>query len=117
MYYRYYHDPGHHNTRQHYGVRTRTHKLVHYWKKDAWELFDLMKDPQEQRNLIDDPAQSANVQQLKVELAKLRKDLGDDDRFATALPKDDVDGGFTDHGQLGPRTVPQAIEAAVERKP
>ena len=23
MYYRYYHDPGDHNTRQHYGVRTR----------------------------------------------------------------------------------------------
>ena len=23
IYYRYYHDPGHHNTRAHYGVRTR----------------------------------------------------------------------------------------------
>ena len=41
MYYRYYHDPGHHNTRAHYGVRTRTHKLIYYWKKDQWELFDL----------------------------------------------------------------------------
>jgi arylsulfatase A-like enzyme len=117
MYYRYYHDPGHHNTRQHYGVRTRTHKLVHYWKKDAWELFDLVKDPDEQRNLIDDPAQAATVRQLKVELAKLRKDLGDDDRFATELPKDDVDGGFTDHGQLGERTAAQAMEASVDRKP
>ena len=28
MYYRYYHDPGDHNTRAHYGVRTRTHKLI-----------------------------------------------------------------------------------------
>ena len=25
MYYRYYHDPGDHNTRAHYGVRTRPH--------------------------------------------------------------------------------------------
>ena len=41
MYYRYYHDPGDHNTRAHYGVRTRTHKLIYYWKKDQWELFDL----------------------------------------------------------------------------
>ena len=28
IYYRYYHDPGHHNTRAHYGVRTATHKLI-----------------------------------------------------------------------------------------
>ena len=33
IYYRYYHDPGHHNTRAHYGVRTATHKLISYWTK------------------------------------------------------------------------------------
>jgi hypothetical protein len=31
--YRYYHDPGDHNTRAHYGVRTTTHKLIYFWKK------------------------------------------------------------------------------------
>ena len=51
-YYRYYHDPGHHNTAAHYGVRTATHKLIYYWKKDAYELFDLTKDPTEQHNLL-----------------------------------------------------------------
>ncbi len=51
MYYRYYHDPGDHNTRAHYGVRTLTHKLIHYWKKDQWELFDLAADPSELHNL------------------------------------------------------------------
>ena len=45
MYYRYYHDPGDHNTRAHYGVRTRTHKLIYFWTKDQWELFDLVNDP------------------------------------------------------------------------
>jgi hypothetical protein len=45
VYYRYYHDPGHHNPRAHYGVRTATHKLIHYWKQGAWELFDLRSDP------------------------------------------------------------------------
>ena len=30
MYYRYYHDPGDHNTRAHYGVRTLTHKLIYF---------------------------------------------------------------------------------------
>ena len=43
MYYRYYHDPGDHNTRAHYGVRTRTHKLIYFWKKNQWELFDLVQ--------------------------------------------------------------------------
>ena len=28
IYYRYYHDPGNHNTAAHYGVRTATHKLI-----------------------------------------------------------------------------------------
>jgi hypothetical protein len=28
-------DPGDHNTRAHYGVRTRTHKLIYFWKKDG----------------------------------------------------------------------------------
>src|SRR5204863_6707978 len=57
MYYRYYHDPGDHNTRAHYGVRTLTHKLICYWKTDQWELFDLVKDPDELRNIYGDPAQ------------------------------------------------------------
>src|SRR5688500_11527088 len=51
MYYRYYHDPGHHNTRQHYGVRTMTHKLIHFWTKNQWELYDLVNDPKELHNL------------------------------------------------------------------
>ena len=33
VYYRYYHDPGNHNTAAHLGVRTATHKLIYYWKK------------------------------------------------------------------------------------
>ncbi len=43
VYYRYYHDPGDHNTAAHLGVRTATHKLIYYWKKDAYEMFDLTK--------------------------------------------------------------------------
>jgi len=93
MYYRYYHDPGHHNTRAHYGVRTDTHKLIHYWKKDAWELFDLSKDPAEQHNLYDNPESAALVKTLKAELAKLRAELKDEDQFAHEIPKDGVDGG------------------------
>ena len=79
MYYRYYHDPGHHNTMAHLGVRTATHKLIHYWKQDAYELFDLTADPNEQRNLLhaqsdaSNPAIAAKFTELKSELARLKQ--------------------------------------------
>jgi arylsulfatase A-like enzyme len=96
FYYRYYHDPGHHNTRAHYGVRTETHKLIYYWKKDQWELFDLRSDPNELRNLYNDPAQKETVARLKQELSRLKKEVKDDDQFAIQQPTDGVDGPFPD---------------------
>jgi arylsulfatase A-like enzyme len=92
MYYRYYHDPGDHNTRAHYGVRTRTHKLIHYWKKDQWELFDLVNDPHELHNLYAEPGQSTLVATLKGELARLKTEVRDDDRLADAQLPNGVDG-------------------------
>lgn len=90
FYYRYYHDPGHHNTRAHYGVRTTTHKLIHYWKLDQWELFDLVRDPHELRNLYTDPAHQDIVRELKAELTRLKQELKDEDQFANQPPRDDV---------------------------
>ena len=101
MYYRYYHDPGDHNTRAHYGVRTLTHKLIHYWKKDQWELFDLVKDPGEMRNLYRDPLEQETVAKLKAELFRLKKELKDDDQFADSQPPGGVDG------QPPPTTKPE----------
>ena len=88
MYYRYYHDPGDHNTRAHYGVRTATHKLIYFWKKDQWECYDLVADPQEMHNIYDDPKAQATVARLKQELYRLKKELKDDDRYADEQPKD-----------------------------
>jgi arylsulfatase A-like enzyme len=92
IYYRYYHDPGHHDTRAHYGVRTATHKLIHFWRKGQWELFDLRSDPQELRNLYGRPGQEAVTAELKATLARLRSELQDDDRFADEQPPAGVDG-------------------------
>jgi len=85
-YYRYYHDPGDHNTRAHYGVRTTTHKLIYFWKKDQWEMYDLVADPGERHNLYSDPAQAETVAKLKAELYRLKKELKDDDQFADKQP-------------------------------
>ena len=91
-YYRYYHDPGDHNTRAHYGIRTQTHKLIYFWKKNQWELYDLLKDPDELRNIYDDPEQKGTAERLKAELYRLKRELKDDDQYANEQPPPGVDG-------------------------
>ena len=92
MYYRYYHDPGDHNTRAHLGVRTRTHKLIHFWKKDQWELFDLVNDPFELHNLYGEPGQDALTASLKSELARVKREARDDDQLADVQFPNNVGG-------------------------
>lgn len=94
FYYRYYHDPGDHNTRAHYGLRTLNHKLIYYWRKDAWELFDLHTDPNELVNLAGDPAQHQTLESLRAELLRAKQAVGDDDHFANPHATDGVDGPF-----------------------
>lgn len=88
MYYRYYHDPGDHNTRAHYGIRTATHKLIYFWKKDQWECYDLVADPHEMKNIYGDPAAQETAAKLKDRLYALKKELKDDDQFADDQPKE-----------------------------
>ena len=115
MYYRYYHDPGHHNTRAHYGVRTAMHKLIYYWKKDAWEMFDLRNDPTEQRNIAGEEKEAGRLAEMKAELARLRKEFRDDDQFANELPNDGVDGQFKEKKPLGVKTAAEAVAASVSK--
>ena len=67
-------------------MRTTTHKLIYFWKKDQWEMYDLVKDPDELLNLYDDPAQKEVVAKLKTELYRLKKEVKDDDQFAYTQP-------------------------------
>ncbi|MBM3823776.1 MAG: sulfatase [Verrucomicrobia bacterium] len=92
MYYRYYHDPGDHNTRAHYGLRTETHKLIHFWKLDQWECYDLRQDPKELRNLAGLPEHRKLVDRLKVRLAQAKKAVDDRDEYAHELPAAGVAG-------------------------
>jgi arylsulfatase A-like enzyme len=92
MYYRYYHDPGDHNTRAHYGVRTRTHKLIYFWKKDQWELYDLVHDPLEMNNIYGQPGQEQITATLEAELMRLKRAVGDEDQLANEQLPNGVDG-------------------------
>lgn len=92
MYYRYWMhlDPSH-NAPACYGVRTDRYTLVHYYGKGMnmkgaknldrpaeWELFDLKKDPQQVRNVYADPNYATVLRELRVELDRLRKEVGDE---------------------------------------
>ena len=90
MYYRYYH-PGDHNVAMHYGVRTDRYKLIYYFKLNQWEMYDLQKDRLEMKNVYADASYAKEVEKLKAEMARLRKELKDNDQYADSLPKDDVD--------------------------
>jgi arylsulfatase A-like enzyme len=90
MYYRYYHYPQDHRVQPHYGVRTLTHKLIYFNKIDAWELYDLTKDPHELKNIYADPANADLVKQLKDEMYRLKKELKDENQFQDELPKGGV---------------------------
>ena len=54
IYYHYYEFPASHSVQRHYGVRTDRYKLIHYYRIDEWELFDLETDPDELRSVYDD---------------------------------------------------------------
>lgn len=124
MYYRYYHDPGHHNTVAHLGVRTSTHKLIHYWKQDAYELFDLTVDPNEQHNLLHSPIEArkpdvaAKFAEMKSELARLQLQYQDTDNLyadPATWPPGGTDGPWDAYEPTGTKTIAQAIQATANR--
>jgi len=86
-YYRYWMHMVHHDNPAHVGIRTKTHKLIYYYgcnydggyqTPPGWELYDLVNDPHETRNLYNEPDQTAVVDHLKRQLADLRSHIGDD---------------------------------------
>jgi N-acetylglucosamine-6-sulfatase len=92
-YYRYWMHMAHHDNPGHMGIRTKTHKLIYYYGCNydggyqtpaGWELYDLVHDPHETRNLYHDPVHAKLATNLKARLAETRKRVSDD---GTHFPK------------------------------
>lgn len=83
-YYRYYIEGGEHGTPAHYGVTTKRYKLVCYYKRNEWELFDREHDPEEYVNCYHDPKYAKVVEALKDELYRLKAKYNDHDQFYNA---------------------------------
>ncbi len=111
-YYRYWMHMAHgHNNPAHFGIRTKTHKLIFFYGSDftdihggkkvsrhggnrywqdtpaAWEFYDLIQDPREMHNRYSDPDFAKVIKGMKQELRKLRSELGETDRAYPKLQK------------------------------
>jgi arylsulfatase A-like enzyme len=80
IYYHYFEYPGWHMVRRHYGIRTRTHKLIHYYEIGEWELFDLEADPEELRSVYGHPDYASLQTRLEAQLDSLREHYAVPDR-------------------------------------
>ena len=87
VYYRYWMHMAHHDNPGEMAYRTKTYKLIYFYGCDyeganqtppGWELYDLVRDPDELVNVYDDPVYAKVRDDLKEAFAKKRKDIGDD---------------------------------------
>lgn len=92
VYHRYWmHKDESHNAFAHYGIRTKTHKLIYWYNSDLgqpganpsldeepeWELFDCISDPLEVLNIFDDPKIADIQASLIAELDQMMLEIGD----------------------------------------
>ncbi|MBR6797308.1 MAG: sulfatase [Opitutales bacterium] len=79
LYYCYYEYPAEHSVRRHCGVSYRSPdgsqdwKLIHFYKEDKWELFNLNADPSEMNNIYGQPGTEEITAMLKKKLKELQK--------------------------------------------
>lgn len=79
IYYHYYEYPLWHHVQPHYGLRTDRYVMAHfYYDIDLWELYDLEKDPNELRNVYNDPAYREVRDGLHKRLKELQKEFKDE---------------------------------------
>jgi len=85
-YYHYYEYPGSHMVKRHYGISTEQYKLIHYYYDiDEWELYDLKADPQELKNVYNDPEYMSVKKDLHKRLESLMKKFGDSETLARSF--------------------------------
>lgn len=78
--YEYYEYPGAHSGRKNRGVRTKRWAFIHFFEEpQEYELYDLLNDPHEMKNLVHDPQYSSVVKRLRKRMTELRKELRDPD--------------------------------------
>jgi len=70
----YYHYYGQFDVPAHYGVRTVEYKLIHYYEKNNWELFNIKNDPREMQNIYNSPEHIKVVKDMKTLLHNMQRE-------------------------------------------
>jgi arylsulfatase A-like enzyme len=92
IYYHFYEYPWVHMVKRHYGIRTNQYKLIHfYYDIDAWQLYDLKKDPHELNNIYDNPDYKEAQDYLHSQLKYLQRYYGDSDSLAQKFIQEDLE--------------------------
>ena len=85
-YYHYYEYPGSHMVKRHYGMSTERYKLMHYYYDiDEWEMYDRQTDPEEMKNVYNDPAYANVRKKLHKRLNKLMIQFDDSEELAKSF--------------------------------
>ncbi|WP_330442693.1 sulfatase family protein [Flavobacterium sp. C4GT6] len=101
LYYHYYDFPAFHMVKRHYGIRTKRYKLIHFYDDiDAWEMYDLKTDPEEQHNLYDDPNYTDIQKQLHKRLKELQQQYKVTDEEFKTTPKERVEKTYENFRKL-----------------
>lgn len=88
VYYHYWQHRLHRNVTAHYGIRTKTAKLIFFYghslgmtdfepTSPEWEFYDLENDPQENHNAYKDPKYQQEISDLKKQLDRLKHNVND----------------------------------------
>ena len=52
-------------------MRTKTHKLMHFYTVDEWEMYDVVADPEERENLYGRPEHAALQREMVARLERV----------------------------------------------
>lgn len=105
VYYHYYDYPAFHMVKKHYGIRTKRYKLMHFYDDiDTWEFYDLVKDPKELENAIDDALYSKIIAEMHVKLDSMQKVYGVTKIEFDKAPKVKIENAYKHFNRL--RGVP-----------
>jgi arylsulfatase A-like enzyme len=71
LYYHFYENLEH-KVAKHVGVRTDRYKLIYFYEKNDWEMYDLLKDQHEMNNIYSNPAYRKVQANMKKKLQDLK---------------------------------------------
>ena len=76
LYYHFYENIEH-KVAKHIGVRTSRYKIIYFYENKEWELYDLLKDKHEMKNIFHDPAYSSIRKMMQQKLLLKKEQYND----------------------------------------